>query len=302
MEKLIKALQEKYDAQNQPIETYLSGLLHAKPINYWDYIQVDTLLSLQRPRTNFPDEMIFVIYHQLTELLLKLIKHELTQITDQEVDQKFFAEKIRRANRYTEICTNSFDVMGGGMEPEQYLKFRDTLTPASGFQSVQFREIEIITSPLHNLLSHRYKEELADSDDIDELMQHMYWQEAGTNRKTGEKSVLLSVFEKKYLAHLTDMAEVYWSKSVYQKALRLKESGEMTDELAKELREHDQLFNVGWPKVHLRTAEVYLEHGQEVKAATGGSEWKRYLHPKYQRRIFFPFLLTKEEFKNWGED
>jgi len=52
----------------------------------------------------------------------------------------------------------------------------------------------------------------------------------------------------------------------------------------------------------LRTAEVYLEHGQEVKAATGGSEWKRYLHPKYQRRIFFPFLLTKEEFKNWGED
>ena len=51
-EELIIKLEEKYAAEGQPIEAYLEGLLHAKAINYWDYIQVDALFSLQKPRTN----------------------------------------------------------------------------------------------------------------------------------------------------------------------------------------------------------------------------------------------------------
>ncbi len=68
------------------------------------------------------------------------------------------------------------------------------------------------------------------------------------------------------------------------------------------MKEFDHVFNVKWPLVHLRTAEHYLEHGKEVKAATGGSEWKKYLHPSYQRRMFFPELLTEQELENWGKD
>jgi tryptophan 2,3-dioxygenase len=50
----------------------LDGLLYADFLTYWDYIHLDTLLSLQSPKTPFPDEEIFIIYHQITELYFKL--------------------------------------------------------------------------------------------------------------------------------------------------------------------------------------------------------------------------------------
>jgi tryptophan 2,3-dioxygenase len=53
--------------------------------------------------------------------------------------------------------------------------------------------------------------------------------------------------------------------------------------------------------VHLDTAQHYLNSKGETKAATGGSEWKKYLHPKYQQRKFFPKLWSAEEIANWGE-
>lgn len=49
-EKLISDIENKYQQTGENSETYLKGLLHAKPITYWDYVEVDTLLSLQRPR------------------------------------------------------------------------------------------------------------------------------------------------------------------------------------------------------------------------------------------------------------
>lgn len=58
-------------------ESYPQGLLHAKPITYWDYIEVDTLLSFQRPRSHFEDETVFTMYHQVTELLPKIMRHEI---------------------------------------------------------------------------------------------------------------------------------------------------------------------------------------------------------------------------------
>ena len=72
---IIHQIEEKYKNLGENPETYLKGLLQAKPINYWDYVEVDTLLSLQKPRTNFKDEEIFIMYHQVTELFLKLMIH-----------------------------------------------------------------------------------------------------------------------------------------------------------------------------------------------------------------------------------
>ena len=78
----ISQLGEKYGATGQSLKAYLDGLLYSDYLSYWDYIHLDTLLSLQRPKTDFPDEKIFIIYHQITELYFKLIINELEQISN----------------------------------------------------------------------------------------------------------------------------------------------------------------------------------------------------------------------------
>ena len=122
------------------MDTQLEGLLWSKPITYWDYIQTDALLNLQTQRTVLPDEMVFIMYHQVNELLFKMILWEIDQLchTDQP-KAAFFTEKLRRISRYFDMLTTSFDIMGDGMEVAQYMKFRNTLTPASGFQSAQYQ-------------------------------------------------------------------------------------------------------------------------------------------------------------------
>ena len=57
----INKLQEKYEAMGQDMSAYLDGLLYADFLTYWDYIHLDTLLSLQSPKTPFPDEEIFYL-------------------------------------------------------------------------------------------------------------------------------------------------------------------------------------------------------------------------------------------------
>ena len=68
----LRRLNDKYTALGQDLNSYLDGLLYAEPLTYWDYIRLDTLLSLQNPETSFPDERIFILYHQITELYFKL--------------------------------------------------------------------------------------------------------------------------------------------------------------------------------------------------------------------------------------
>ena len=70
-EELLDAIDKKYKAIGQDPDVHLSGLLHAEPMTYWDFIQVDALLGLQTKRTQLPDEMVFIMYHQINELLLK---------------------------------------------------------------------------------------------------------------------------------------------------------------------------------------------------------------------------------------
>src|SRR6187402_3955256 len=80
----------KFQAINQKTETHLEGLLWAKPITYWDYIQTDALLNLQIQRTTLPDEMVFIMYHQVNELLFKMILWEMHQISYAEKPETTF--------------------------------------------------------------------------------------------------------------------------------------------------------------------------------------------------------------------
>ena len=89
---IYKQLKEKYEAIGQDVDVHLKGLLHSTPITYWDYIQTDALLGLQTQRTNQPDEMVFIMYHQINELLFKMILWEIEQVADkEELSPDFFA-------------------------------------------------------------------------------------------------------------------------------------------------------------------------------------------------------------------
>lgn len=296
---LIEAIVDKYEKMGENPDTYLSGLLQAKPINYWDYIQVDTLLSLQKPRTDYKDEEIFVMYHQVVELMLKLVLHEVKQISEnKEWTEDFLINKISRINRYTSILVSSFDVMRDGMDYDDYNTFRATLAPASGFQSAQFRIIEIYFTKLTNLVNSRGQERLSENPSVEEYFENIYWRDAGINYKTGKRSLTLSLFEEKYLAEFIELAYKMKGNTIEERINRLENPSEA---LLAKLKEMDKLYNVEWPLVHLNTAQHYLDKKGENKAATGGSEWKKYLHPKYQQRKFFPDLWSAEELKTWGE-
>src|ERR1700742_2348169 len=112
IEERLARLQEKYEAMGQDMVSYLDGLLHADFLTYWDYIHLDTLLSLQNPKTPFPDEEIFIIYHQVTELYFKLALHECRQITEKRLlTADFFTTRVRRINRYFDALIESFEIM-----------------------------------------------------------------------------------------------------------------------------------------------------------------------------------------------
>lgn len=299
---IINKITEKYENLGENPETFLKGLLHAKPINYWDYIEVDTLLSLQKPRTNFKDEEIFIMYHQVTELFLKLTLHEIKQVTfEPELTEEYLTNKFTRIIRYTQMLINSFDIMKDGMSYEDYNTFRATLAPASGFQSAQFRYIELHCTGLENLINEAGKERLNDvsNPSIEQYFEHIYWKDAGLNRKTGKKTLTLTLFEEKYLTEFIGMATTLKGKTI---ADRLNEIPNLSEPLIAMLREFDHLYNVVWPMTHLNTARHYLDSKNENQQATGGSEWKKYLHPQFQQRKFFPNLWTNEEKQTWGSE
>ena len=312
-EKLEK-LDKKYASIGQDLPAYLDGLLYANPLHYWDYTYVDTLLSLQHPKTDFPDEQIFIIYHQITELYFKLALLELEQISNNgekmsddgrdmgwndSLSPDFFVERLKRINSYFEVLTSSFGIMVNGMEKEQFLKFRMSLLPSSGFQSAQYRLIEISCSHLINLTDKEQREKLKDAS-IEEMAQHFYWKDGAIDIKTGKKTLMLENFEKKYMAQFIQRAHQFSDKNLMAKYQQLSVEEQQNEDLIHQLRLLDLNVNVNWPLVHYKSAVRYLSSGKEDIDATGGTNWQKYLPPRFQKRIFFPELWTEEEMNNWG--
>ncbi len=299
----LNEIDEKFQAIGQKTETHLEGLLWAKPITYWDYIQTDALLNLQTQRTTLPDEMVFIMYHQVNELLFKMILWEVEQLCDTEQPSTpYFTEKLMRISRYFDMLTTSFDIMGDGMEVDQYMKFRNTLTPASGFQSAQYRLIEFASTDLINLIDYRYRATIDRNTPYEHALEHLYWQAAGKDYRTGEKSYLLAEFERKYKGEFLRFMEKYNTINIWRKFKQLPEETQKDAMLVKAMRHYDYTVNVTWVMGHYNTAKKYIESVSGPQEATGGSDWKKYMHPKYQRRIFFPELWSEEELKNWGEN
>ena len=296
-------LQEKYSSVGQDLASYLDGLLYADFLTYWDYINLDTLLTLQQPKTPFPDEEIFIIYHQITELYFKLSMNEFKRLKiaseNGEVTTEFLLERVRRVNRYFEALTHSFDIMVDGMDQKEFLQFRMSLLPASGFQSGQYRKIEICSTSLDRIVHKDLRDKYANhsEDDNEALANHLYWREGAIEMKTGKKTLTLRQFGDKYDEEFLQLAKNFYSSNVRM----LSEGVEMTDELKDAMRWLDVNVNINWPLMHYKSAVRYLQKDVEDIAATGGTNWQKYLPPRFQKRIFYPELWTSEELEEWGK-
>jgi len=313
----VSQLNEKYKLTGQNIESYLDGLLLSNFLTYWDYIQVDTLLTLQNPKTDFPDESIFIMYHQITELYFKLSLHEMKQIGNngpnilpngqnlgwkETLEPDFFTARLTRINRYFESLTKSFEIMVDGMEKEQFLRYRMALLPASGFQSAQYRKIEICATDFFNLVDKDVRPSLEGKNaSIEEMFKNIYWNKGATELATGKKTLTLKQFERKYSEEFIALAKEFQTKNMWAKYKSLSPEAQQNQKLINALKEFDVNVNINWPLMHYKSAVRYLQQNTEDIAATGGTNWQKYLPPRFQKRIFYPELWTEEEKSDWGK-
>ena len=187
------------------------------------------------------------------------------------------------------------------MEREQFLQYRMALLPASGFQSAQYRMIEIFATPLENLVHHTEREKFSENDSIEELYEHIYWKKGATDKQTGEKTLTLKQFEYRYTPRLVRIAKQVRNNTIYQKFLQLPQEKQDNKELINALKTLDINANVNWPLMHMGSAHRYLGKDKSEIEATGGTNWKEYLPPSFQKVIFFPKLYTNQELNDWGK-
>jgi len=298
----INQLKDRYESDGQDLAVHLDGLYHSNYLKYWDYISLDTLLSLQKTKTSFPDELIFIVYHQITELYFKMVLHEIKQLcVSKNLQSDFFLKRMNRINWYFGHLIQSFDVISVGMEHEQFMKFRSALHPASGFQSVQYRMIEMMSTDFINLVSKDKRNDYSDYSTIDEMYKNIYWRHGAIDVKTGKKTLTLKMFEEQYSKKLIRLANKFKTKNLYSIFKRLETEVQQSEETIAILKTFDRYVNINWPLAHYKYAVRFLIKKDGVLPATGGTNWQKYLPPKFQKQIFFPSLYTQDEIENWGK-
>ena len=130
----------------RPLESGIHADLSGR-LTYGGYLQLDTLLSAQRPLSDPPqhDELLFITQHQVSELWMKLMIHELrAAVAYLHADDIGDCQKVfARVKAILRQLTEMWSVLET-MTPADYMKFRDILGPSSGFQSLQYRAIEFL--------------------------------------------------------------------------------------------------------------------------------------------------------------
>jgi tryptophan 2,3-dioxygenase len=117
----------------------------AGPLTYGGYLALDELLGLQRPRTAEPDELLFIVIHQVYELWFKQLLHEGGRLGEQLTGDRV-TDAMRTLGRMLAVLktiVGQVDVLET-MTPSQFTAFRGGLDASSGFESVQFRELEVL--------------------------------------------------------------------------------------------------------------------------------------------------------------
>ncbi|POF28587.1 tryptophan 2,3-dioxygenase [Roseibium marinum] len=127
-----------YDPATEGAETAFSDKM-----SYSDYLGLSRILTAQSPLSDAPDELLFIIQHQTSELWMKLMLHELHGARQAIIDDHMpeAMKLLARVSRIMEQLNSAWDVLRT-MTPSDYTRFRDALGASSGFQSLQYRLIE----------------------------------------------------------------------------------------------------------------------------------------------------------------
>ncbi len=242
------------------------------PLSYGSYLKIDELLALQQPlsRPRHHDEMLFIIIHQVYELWFKQLLHETdaTMLALDRDDLPRAGKHLRRIHAIQRLLEQQVEILET-MTPQEFNQFRDNLNPASGFQSVQFRELEFVCGLRRSDLLQRI--ELADA------------QRARLEARSKDPSLydrVKAVLRRRGFAvdSSADLVESY--RRIYS------HEAEYYDLylLLENLIEFDERFLL-WRGRHVRMVERMI--GQ--RPGTGGSSGAQYLESTLGHR-FFPEL------------
>jgi tryptophan 2,3-dioxygenase len=135
---------------------------------------------------------------------------------------------------------------------------------------------------------------------VGEIFPYLYWKEGATDSATNKETITSIHFQERYRDDFIALGNEYEDKNLWQCYTTLPET-EKTPALQEALREFDQLMNIDWRLSHYRSAVRYLKQGEEMATATGGTNWQKYLPPKFQRTIFYPELWSDQEKEDWGK-
>jgi tryptophan 2,3-dioxygenase len=232
-----------------------------RKLSYGSYLKIPELLDLQHGLSEEHDELLFIVAHQVYELWFKVVLEELEATRGRmDLDDIFFARHhLRRIVVVERLLIEQIEVLET-MSPQDFLAFRSQLAPASGFQSIQFREIEFLSG----LKEPKYLARVeAGADEMARL-----------RRRLDEPSVadaFHSLVERRGSPALLD---IYTDRARY---------GDLFD-LCEALLDHDESF------AHWRSRHVLMVERQiGSKPGTGGSSGAQYLRSTLEKR-FFPEL------------
>ena len=202
-----------------------------KPLIYKEYLNIDRLLSLQKllskPRQQ--DEVLFIIAHQTYELWFKLMLNELESAISQMLvgDVPEATRLIRRVGEVQKVLIQQINVLET-IRPKDFLKFRTLLMPASGFQSLQFRELEFISGQKDERFLKMHKDDESDYevllkryespslwDGFREVLEQYGYDVSTSNSPKNEKELykkelkaLVKLFSGKKYQEVEELAEV----------------------------------------------------------------------------------------------
>jgi tryptophan 2,3-dioxygenase len=232
-----------------------------RELSYGSYLKVPELLRLQKGMSGEHDELLFIVAHQVYELWFKVVLYELEAARDRiGADDIFFARHfLHRVHVIERLLVEQIEVLET-MSPQDFLAFRSKLAPASGFQSVQFREIEFLSG----LKEPKYVARLeAAPEELDRL------------RKRLEEPSLDDAFRALLVRRGSpSLVEVFRDRERH---------GDLFD-LCEALLDHDEAF------AHWRARHVLMVERQiGGKGGTGGSTGAQYLRTTLDKR-FYPEL------------
>lgn len=254
-------------------------------MTYGDYLNLDKLLSSQNRLSSHHDEMLFIVIHQVSELWLKLMLHELEAAIKaiQEQDIKYALKVLSRVNHILDQLINGWSVLAT-LTPKEYVEFRDKLGKSSGFQSYQYRMVEFALGYKTEHVLKIYENDQALADVLQKAYESpsIYDATIGAISKTDiniNKDLLNRDFSKTYAGDPT--VKEAW-KTIYNNSEEYFELYELGEKLV-DLEDKFQQ----WRFRHMKTVERIIG----FKKGTGGSSGVHYLKSVLEHS-FFPELWS----------